>query len=295
MPDLRVKIYNNPILGEEFSDYGAAPGQRLRNHIRLKLSRFRIDLYQLPSAFRPFGELHGMLVHTTDIFVRNVPTTRERAAVGVVNDLCWLLSLATVSQVRPFSYTFDRKMWAQNTTGVTMRFRPAIETQDGAVVRRFIEGTWTNFRKLKRGRKLREVIDYIATAEIREQPLEVRLLLAIVTLENLKATYAHAQKIPFVAGHFRKPGKRPQPSKWPTYSFRELLYQMLAQEGMRVGLQRVIALRNQIVHFGLSTRPVQREAKYYEISQQVIREYLLRLLRYHGPYFRYDTQQTEIL
>ncbi len=62
---------------------------------------------------------------------------------------------------------------------------------------------------------------------------------------------------------------------------------MLDDVQMGTGIKRLVSLRNQIVHFGLSTRPVSSLSGAFDLCCDTIREYLLRILEYKGPFFPY--------
>jgi hypothetical protein len=68
-------------------------------------------------------------------------------------------------------------------------------------IKSFIEQTFPAFCRLKKKRKLAAVFDYLVQAERPSQPTEIRLLLAFVTLEGLKDTYARQAGISYVKGH----------------------------------------------------------------------------------------------
>jgi hypothetical protein len=105
----------------------------------------------------------------------------------------------------------------------------------------------------------------LAIAELPSQLLETQLIQIFVVMENLKYTYARAKKHPFMEGFFRKISSPPKPN-----------------------LNRVIDLRNEIIHSGLSRKPPRTLIRTYEICQDIVREYLLRLLGYDGEYLIYS-------
>jgi hypothetical protein len=118
-----------------------------------------------------------------------------------------------------------------------------------------------------------------------EQPIELRLLLAVVTVESLKTTYARSRHIPFVNGRFRQPNNRP-------YSFEELVRMMLKDVGMKRGLQRLTDLRNEVIHTALVRGSLRTNERRFRRIHDLLREYLLRLLGYHGPWLSYETFKT---
>ena len=258
-----------------------------RNVISLKLDRYRVQVKQKPDVIsnklRPNG-----FVHTSEIEIEKVKkfSTGER----IVNDLCQLLSLASMSQVRPINYEFNNMKKTSNVSGQSMSYRPLITIIDGKEVKSFIEQVWPQYRKLKRSRKLFEIIEMMTVSELPVQPLEVQLAQVFVILESLKGTFAHSKKIPFVKGFFREISTPPKnnPEKERKLGFERLLTDMLVEVGIKKSFKKTIKLRNEIIHFGLSRKPYESLIKNYDFCQDLIREYLLRLLHYKGSYLLYS-------
>ena len=61
---------------------------------------------------------------------------------------------------------------------------------------------------------------------------------------------------------------------------------------MRRGLKQVVALRNEIIHSGLSRKPPGRQWQMYERIQDIVREHIFRLFGYRGEFFTYASQGT---
>jgi len=153
-----VEVANLLIIGEKFSGEFVRAGQyRTRNHVVLRLSGKVIDLFQHGVAFDPHGKLVNRWVHTTTLFVRDVPTAELRAAERIATDLCHLLSFGTMSEGRPFVFDYGghRRRWSSD--GVISQFRPPI-APDGEAIRSYVSATWNAYRKLNRSRKLPELI-----------------------------------------------------------------------------------------------------------------------------------------
>jgi len=264
-----------------------ANGSLSKNIILLKLGRYRVRIKQktevISNKLRPNG-----FIHTSEIEIEQIKNfaTGER----IVNDLCQLLSLVSMSQVRPINYEFNNIKKSINVSGQSMSYRPLITIMDGEVVKSFIEQVWPQYRKLKRSRKLFEVIEMMTVAELTIQPLEVQLAQAFIILENLKGTYARSKNIPFIKGYFREISSPPKadPAKEKKLGFERLLKDMLDEVGMSPSLRKVIQLRNEIIHFGLSRKPYESLLKHYDTCQDLIREYLLRILGYQGEYWIYS-------
>lgn len=284
MPTFTAKFSNYFGVGETRTDYD--DGGWCWNIIESKLGRYRVRIIQnrdlISNKIKPQG-----MPYTTDIEVYGVKIYKE--GERVVNDLSRLLSLASFSQVVPFEYSFEGYSRRPNISAEAMYFRPLIDIKNGDSTRAYLEKTWTVYRKNKRGRKLAEVIEMLTVAELPVQPLEVKLAQIFIVMENLKGTYARQNKIPFSKGFFRNVTKPNKPlHKQPTYGFEDLLKLMFSDVGMNPSLKRVIRLRNEIIHFGLSRKPYSSLRKDYDYCHDVVREYILRLLHYEGGYFLYS-------
>jgi len=209
---------------------------------------------------------------------------------SIVNDICRLLTFAAISQVVPFEYRMGRHVRRISVSGQSWQFRPVISITDGDLTASYLEKVWPIYRKEKRRRKIAEVIEMLTFAELPLQPLEIRLAQIFIILENLKGTYARARGYPFVKGRFRRAStpSKTDPNKERPWSFEKLLAEMLNDVKMKPRLHRVIQLRNEIIHFGLSRKPYESLIKHYDSCQDIVREYLLRFLRYDGFYLVYS-------
>jgi hypothetical protein len=174
--------------------------------------------------------------------------------------------------------------------GIARFFRPTFDVRDGSNVKNFINQCWPLYRKLKRKRKLNIVFEILTTSEASSLPLEIRLVSVFIALENLKDTYAKSKGIPYCKGFYRKISlpPKPNPSKEPKYSFEELLSLMLKETGIKKGLRRIISLRNDLIHSGISRRPHKSKLKTFENCHEIIRKYILILLGYKGSYRSYE-------
>lgn len=271
--------------GSVITDY--PDGSWSRNVIELKLGRYKASLTQqrevIANKIKPVG-----LVYTTDLEISGIKKYIEGETAA--NDLCRLLTLASFSQVVPLNYRFEGGGRNQlNLDSEAMSFRPLIDIKCGKTVTIFLEKTWAPFRRLKRNRKLTEVIDMLTIAELPVQRLEVRLALMFIVMENLKGTYAKVNKIPFEKGSFRRETDSGKPlHRQPKLGFEALLNLMFRDVGMQPSLKRIIRLRNEIIHFGLSRKPYESLQKDYDYCHDIVREYLLRLLGYEGKFLLYS-------
>lgn len=291
MAELHAYFTNCPIGGEERTDYG---DHWSCDTIRVRHRGFEFRIVQKRDVLvRPRDFDHANVV-TTDVYVREVTEKTVDRVERLLHELAWLLSLATYSDVAYSGYDFAHgtKLGEHRSTiGRLRHFRPPLETADGAAVREFLERTWPVFTKVWARRRLHIVIHYVLLADRHEQPTEVRLLLVFVALEALKSSYARISKIPLVAGRFRKLSVPPKANSRsePSYSFEELLRLMLKEVGMgRAALKRPIQLRNAIVHSGITRAHFDTDQTIYERCQDIIREYLLRLLGFRGRFWLYS-------
>lgn len=199
------------------------------------------------------------------------------------------MSLASFSRVAPFYYSFNGETRSPNISSEAMFFRPLIDIKNGEATQFYIEKVWPKYRKAKGTRKLGEIIEMLAIAELPVQPLEIQLALIFIIFENLKSTYAKSKKIPFHKGFYRKVSNSQRSlNSEPTLSFKDLLNMMFSDVGMNPSLKRIINLRNEIIHFGLSRKSYQSLIKDYDYCHDLVREYLLRFLNYDGDYFIYS-------
>lgn len=286
MPHLRIKVGNFLGKGESVSHYG---DRLLRDTLEFACAGFSIRFIQAEEiVLGNAGDLVGGFVESTTVEVANVIPSKKTKALAVVDRVCWLLSFAGQSSVVRYAheYPLGSGAWrSRSVVGASNFFRPPIDIIDGAQTIRYVETCYPQYAALERTRKLNVVFDYLVHMEKRGTPIELRLLMAFVVLENLKDTYARSIGIPYVKGFFRK---RPNGTKSsPKYSFEELLTLMLKAVGMRKGLKRVISLRNEIIHSGVTRKPAQWQWRRYEHLRDLLQEYLLRLLNYRGYYLTY--------
>lgn len=286
MADLRAYVANCLVGGHSLTREG--------KHVTRDTIEFVCDCKTLVLKQRcdvasgEFQGLKGTFANTTQILVPDVSTSEVAKILVIVHRVCWLLSLAALSRV--VCYGHDYPDGSQNSSrhpvfGTAEFFRPTLEIRDGGLIKSYIEQTYPTFKRLENSRKLNVVIDYLLQAERPSQPTECKLLFAFVLLENLKDTFAQSKDIPYEKGYFRKSAD----SRSPKYSFEELLELMFAEVGMRRGLKRIVRLRNEIVHSGLSRQSHAKNWAMYEKIHDILREYLLRLLGYRGQYLVYSS------
>jgi hypothetical protein len=295
MTDFRAVLVNAVFTGEEWTEQ--PDGSSVRNVIRLQLDGRQIELVQAPELFGSNkSELRGQQVETTTLVVKDVPAADVPVALDLANGVASLLSVATCSEVRVCAYDHPeanpyRRTWA--VVGSTWRFCPTIETADGARVRRFLEQCWPQYRLLREERMLDVVFDYFVVSQKPGYPIELRLITSFVLLENLKHTFAKQAGYPFLKGRFRKRGATLKRHGNEVLGFERLLGEMLRTVGMTNPLVSIVKLRNELIHSGVASLSFEEHQAILADAQDLIREYLLRLLAYRGPYSPYSAPNSE--
>lgn len=236
--------------------------------------------------------LRGTFCETTTVEVDDVQPNHLEDTLATLDAICWLLSFATESRVLYYEHHFPVGKTTghiKSVSGIANPFRPPFDLGDTVKIKEFVEQAYPAYCRLSKKRKLPVVFDYLLQAERPSQPTEIRLLLLFITLENLKDTYARTAGIPYINNYYRKPPSKPG-KPGAQFKFEDLLSEMLLSVGMRRGLKQIVALRNEIIHSGLSRKSHARQLSMYERIQDILREYILRLLGYHGEFFLYASQ-----
>lgn len=294
MADFRAVLVNAVFTGEKWTEQ--PDGSSVRNVIRLQLDGRRIELVQAPELFGSNkSELRGHQVETTTLVVKDAAEDVP-AALDLANGIASLLSVAMCSEVRVCAYDHpeanpSRKVWA--VVGNTWRFCPTIETGDGARVREFLEQCWPQYMLLREERILDVVFDYYVVSQKPGYPIELRLITSFVLLENLKHSFAKQAGYPFLKGRFRPRGATLERLGKDVLGFERLLREMLRGVGMTNPLVSIVKLRNELIHSGVASLTFEEHQAILSDAQDLIREYLLRLLNYRGPYIPYSAPNSE--
>lgn len=285
MADLRAHVANCLIGGEGITDLGK--GSSIRNTVTLTCEGRKFIVTQQKDVIKkPASYFTGHLSETTQILVPNVAKSAIPKVLTTIDRICWLLSFACQSKVVCYGHDYPAEALGvrRSVMGTTRFFRPVFDIRDGAVIRKFIDQTYPAYTQLEKSRTLNVAIDYLLQAERESLPTECRLIFALVLLENLKHTYAVSEGIPFIKGFFRI-GPSPKDA---TISFKAMLTRMFKAVGMTPALDDIVSLRNSIVHSGISGLTHHANWEAYEQIQDVVREYLLRLLGFKGSYALYS-------
>lgn len=230
-------------------------------------------------------EYRGQAIPTTTVVVRNVPVEERKPVLGLLRGLAWLLSFATCSDVALYGWEHQdspplKERWSVVArTGYT---RPLFDRHDGQAIRTYLERVWQEYFRLEETRKLPEAIDLFVLAETRGLPLELKLATLFILLETLKSTFAKEQGYTFKDGYYRKASGK-------VWSFTGLLSEMFSRVGMPTHkLSAIKELRDEIIHSGISQTSRAHQDEIYDDCQDLIREYILRLLGYTGIFRLYS-------
>ena len=288
-PALRAYLTNCLVAGHTSTE---RDGQIIRNTITFELGGRTFVLTQHDDVVKQRGSFSGERAITSEVVVSRVSADEVPSVLEAIERLCWLLSFAGLSAVSIAGHDYPDGSGASmrhTVVGVAQYFRPTIDIRLGKEVKSFIEQTYPIFTCLEKTRQLTAVIDYLVQAERPELPVECQLIFASVLLENLKRTYGNSKGIPYIDGYFRKtPGRNAD-----KYSFKELLELMLGEVGMQRSLKAMIDFRNDLLHSGLSNQSHADNFKMYEQMHDLLREYLLRLLGFHGSFPTYASRGAE--
>jgi len=292
MPRYRAQIGNLLAKGEEFTSYGNA-SRRDATVIKFRGRRFQLTRTEKTFALG-YEHLREQRAHTHDLTIDDVKVDGLAAVRALVIELCELLGLATSSQVVFLGDDFQSAHFRPDSKGVATKWHPAI-TDEGQL-HRFIDATWPRYHRLRRQRRLNEVLHISRMAGPEGTPIELRLLLAFWALESLKASYAQFVGHRYSRGKWRDVSPPPKAHLWnyPQLDFEVLIREMFGAVKLRRSLPAVIKMRNQIVHNGVSRLPSAEQERIQNYAHGLIREYLFRLLGYVGPYRDFEDAEVTI-
>lgn len=260
-------------------------GGWIRNRLQLSFAGHDVEIVQAPEFINANpADFRGQSIETTEVIVRSVDPAHREGVIEKLRGLAVLLSFITCSQVvlRGWEHSSSEpqaQFWS--VVAKIACFRPVLNTINGRVVREYMELVWPAYFKLEKPRKLRVAFDYFVSAEALSLPLELKLATMFVLFENLKATFASELGYRFKNGYYYQPSGK----KW---SFKSLLQEMFCKVGMNPSLDEIIALRNEIIHSGISQMSYDEQHRIYGKCQDIAREYLLRLMGFSGSFFLYS-------
>lgn len=299
----RAKIVNLPGYGELVTKH---KNGWTRDKYRFELGPHVIIIKQRKSALGLSGS-KGRGRQIDSSFVTATKITSLNEGKILIDDLCWLLSFATQSHVAAYEFSFGKRRSFYPVSGLYNHWRPPFSSGIGKISD-FVSQTWPRYQTLKQQRPISAFIHMINDSDIGNGLLESRIAQSMQCLESVKSYFALAE-----GNHHNiredKTGKFID-SNGKDISFERLLKLTLQEVGMPLpsSFGQIKKLRNALMHRGF-IRETDNVTRYifgplsagamhtamFEImeeTQDVLREYLLRLLGYKGNYFTYSNRGT---
>lgn len=294
MAELIVHVANCLLVGEEISRF--PDGSWTRNIIRFRIHGREVVLRQNKDYVANPNSLKfsGAFVAATSLVFPNTIEDEISSLIDLADKLCELLSFVTESRVVRFGHDFPTDGVAKqrrSVLGTVETFRPPFETADGSRIRQFVEMCFSTFLQFRDRRRLNVVFDYLYFAGKRGLAVEIQLSSLFILLENLKHTHAEDIGHPFIKGFFRNHGATTA-HPGPKLSFENLLNAMFTAVGMNPNMTQIISLRNELIHSGLVAMGGDNMFRLLEQIQDIIREYLFRLLQFNGRFACYTLGKT---
>lgn len=266
MSNLRAYVMNSKVQGESFSE--EVDGKGIRDTSVFTCEGQRFILQTKPEQL-------------AEILVENVAPERVPATMEAIERICWLLALATQSQVACYGHNYPDGSPHKVLNSIHrpgQNADPVIDPADGAAIRKFVNQAYAQFKALGSARSLSVVIDYMLQAARPGLPMECKLVFLSVLLENLKHTYGTQQQYAFRSGKFIDPATN------ASLSFKNMMTRMFGAEGMTPSLKPLVDLRNEVLHTGVASLTHAQQKIQYDAATDLIREYLLRLLGFKGNF-----------
>lgn len=288
--DLHAELANCPIRGIEFIEVKGDGGgvSKIRNLVRLKIGQVEFELHQRPGMTSNFGRLKGGFVETTDVFVRQVEEADVSKTLETLSLVAEMLSFATESRVLAYSHEYPAGTGfgaTHSVVGTVQLFRPPFDEPEH--IKLFVESCFDIYVQLRTRRKLNVAIDYIHHSIMRGLAIEVQAGIACLAFENLRDNFARDEGYPHVAGYFQEKGYTTK-DRSKRVSFERHLTEMFQKVGQASDAARVIRIRNEVIHTGLmESNPAQKDDD-LDFLESTLREYFLRTVGYHGPFFAYS-------
>jgi hypothetical protein len=167
--------------------------------------------------------------------------------------------------------------------------------------------TWPAYRKLKQPRALAHLIHLVTMSDADGTVLETKVTISVQCLESIKSYFALSEGARI---NIREtPEGKFINAQGKDVSFRKLLAYTLQDVGMPLPktFDRIVKLRNALIHRGF-IRETDRVTRHIfgtlaagamhtaifetmEHVQDIVREFVLRLLNYKGPFLPYSDCQ----
>jgi hypothetical protein len=187
MEKLEVFLINLFMWGENFSTYDTT--HRVRDSTTIHCEGFKLEFKQLNIKLKQNDFVNQNII-TTKITIENISSDQVEQILGIIDDLCWLLSFVQQSPICRHGYKINSNESRTSCLGVIVNPFNNIIENNGKEIRNFIEQVYPTFKKLKSTRQLTVVFGYLCEANRSSLALEISLISHYVAIENLKHTFA---------------------------------------------------------------------------------------------------------
>jgi hypothetical protein len=250
------------------------------------------------------GDARGRLVESSTVRITGIKTFEE--GVDFAEDLCALISFARHTRVAPYEFKFGNRKRGHGISAGCNAWRPPLGSGVGKLTD-FLAQTWPAYRKLKQPRALAHLFHLLTMSDAEGTVLETKVTISVQCLESIKSYFALTEGARFNIRETAE-GKFVD-AKGNDVSYRKLLTYTLQDVGMPLPktFDRIAKLRNALIHrgfiretdavtrhtFGTLTSGAMHTAIFetMEHVQDMVREFVLRLLNYKGPFLLYSECQ----
>ncbi len=311
MQNLEIHLINLFMIGEIFSK---TPNNRvIKDTTEIKCDNFIFEFKQLDIQLKQ-SECVNKTILTTVVTIHDITKDQIPLILDIIDDICWLLSLAQQSSVIRHSYKINNlEIESKNCTGFIINSPAYIIENRGKSIRNFIEQVYPTYKELKNSRELEVVFGYLIEINKPNLAMETKLIISYVLMEHLKRTYAEIigyLKTNTQFKHPQYPDLKTQPHDIENYEplkdegnsfYRHKKFgkcgstEMIKRTFEDVGIPRtktksIIDKRNTMIHEGLLlpfSDPEYTNQAFIDFQEvnDLFREYLLSILHYKGEYY----------
>ena len=311
MQNLEIHLINLFMIGEIFSK---TPNNGvIKDTTEIKCDNFIFEFKQLDIQLKQ-SECVNKTILTTVVTIHDITKDQIPLILDIIDDICWLLSLAQQSSVIRHSYKINNlEIESKNCTGFIINSPAYIIENRGKSIRNFIEQVYPTYKELKNPRELEVVFGYLIEINKPNLAMETKLIISYVLMEHLKRTYAEIigyLKTNTQFKHPQYPDLKTQPHDIENYEplkdegnsfYRHKKFgkcgstEMIKRTFEDVGIPRtktksIIDKRNTMIHEGLLlpfSDPEYTNQAFIDFQEvnDLFREYLLSILHYKGEYY----------
>ena len=311
MQNLEIHLINLFMIGEIFSK---TPNNGvIKDTTEIKCDNFIFEFKQLDIQLKQ-SECVNKTILTTVVTIHDITKDQIPLILDIIDDICWLLSLAQQSSVIRHSYKINNlEIESKNCTGFIINSPAYIIENRGKSIRSFIEQVYPTYKELKNPRELEVVFGYLIEINKPNLAMETKLIISYVLMEHLKRTYAEIIgyiKTDTQFKHPQYPDLKTQPHDIENYEslkdkgntyYRHKKFgkcgstEMIKRtfEGARITRTKtksIIDKRNTMIHEGLLLPfgdPEYTNQAFIDFQEvnDLFREYLLSILNHQGEYY----------